>query len=81
VTVFCGILNTLSGDAEYVNAGHNPPYLLPSYGEDKLKTLLEEHFVLPIDSINKELPEDVNAFANGTNGSDDIALMAIVFNG
>jgi phosphoserine phosphatase RsbU/P len=28
VTVFYGILNTASGEVEYVNGGHNPPYLL-----------------------------------------------------
>ena len=28
VTVFYGILNTTSGEVEYVNAGHNPPYIL-----------------------------------------------------
>jgi len=28
VTVFYGILNTKTGEIEYVNAGHNPPYLL-----------------------------------------------------
>jgi sigma-B regulation protein RsbU (phosphoserine phosphatase) len=28
VTVFYGILNTTNGEVEYVNGGHNPPYLL-----------------------------------------------------
>ncbi|MEI6887923.1 MAG: PP2C family protein-serine/threonine phosphatase [Bacteroidales bacterium] len=32
VTVFYGILNTANGELEYVNAGHNPPYLLTSTG-------------------------------------------------
>ncbi|HPR34015.1 MAG TPA: fused response regulator/phosphatase [Prolixibacteraceae bacterium] len=30
VTVFYGILNTKTGEIEYANAGHNPPYLLRS---------------------------------------------------
>lgn len=30
VTVFYGILNTQNGQVDYVNAGHNPPYLLSS---------------------------------------------------
>lgn len=30
VTVFYGILHTLTGVVEYVNAGHNPPYILSS---------------------------------------------------
>jgi phosphoserine phosphatase RsbU/P len=37
VTVFYGILNTLTGDVEYVNAGHNPPYLMGSSGLQKLE--------------------------------------------
>ena len=28
VTVFYGILNTSTGEVEYVNAGHNPPYIM-----------------------------------------------------
>ena len=28
VTVFYGILNTTTGEVEYVNGGHNPPYIL-----------------------------------------------------
>lgn len=30
VTVFYGILNTSTGEVEFVNAGHNPPYMLTS---------------------------------------------------
>ncbi len=36
VTVFYGILNTLSGEIEYVNAGHNPPYILSAGGISKV---------------------------------------------
>ena len=36
VTVFYGILNTSNGDLEYVNAGHNPPFILSPTG---LKTV------------------------------------------
>ena len=36
VTVFYGILNTLTGTVDYVNAGHNPPYLLSSSGIQKV---------------------------------------------
>jgi len=32
VTVFYGILNTQTGEIDYVNAGHNPPYILSSNG-------------------------------------------------
>jgi sigma-B regulation protein RsbU (phosphoserine phosphatase) len=37
VTVFYGILNTLKGEIEYVNAGHNPPYLLSASGITKVE--------------------------------------------
>lgn len=37
VTVFYGILNTQTGEIEYVNAGHNPPYLLKSGGISKVE--------------------------------------------
>lgn len=30
VTVFCGVLDTLTGDFTYVNAGHNPPVIRKS---------------------------------------------------
>jgi sigma-B regulation protein RsbU (phosphoserine phosphatase) len=36
VTVFYGILNTRSGEVEYVNCGHNPPYLVNQHGVSKL---------------------------------------------
>ena len=36
VTVFYGILNTATGEVEYVNAGHNPPYLLTASGIRKI---------------------------------------------
>ncbi len=32
VTVFYGILNTKTGEIDYVNAGHNPPYRLSAAG-------------------------------------------------
>lgn len=37
VTVFYGILNTETGEVEYVNAGHNPPYILSSNGIEKVE--------------------------------------------
>ncbi|MFA4923990.1 MAG: SpoIIE family protein phosphatase [Ignavibacteriaceae bacterium] len=30
VTVFCGIINLTTGEVEYVNAGHNPPFIITS---------------------------------------------------
>jgi sigma-B regulation protein RsbU (phosphoserine phosphatase) len=37
VTVFYGILNTVTGEMEYVNAGHNPPYLSSRNRVDKIE--------------------------------------------
>jgi phosphoserine phosphatase RsbU/P len=37
VTVFYGILNTQTGEVDYVNAGHNPPYLLSKNGISKVE--------------------------------------------
>jgi len=37
VTVFYGILNTQTGEVEYVNAGHNPPYLLSANDISKVE--------------------------------------------
>jgi len=36
VTVFYGILNTSTGEIEYVNAGHNPPYQLSGNSIEKV---------------------------------------------
>lgn len=33
VTIFYGILNTATGEIEYANGGHNPPYVLSTSGE------------------------------------------------
>ena len=37
VTVFYGILNTVTGEVEYVNGGHNPPYILSETGIRKVE--------------------------------------------
>jgi len=37
VTVFYGILNTATGEVDYVNAGHNPPYLISSENVTRLE--------------------------------------------
>jgi sigma-B regulation protein RsbU (phosphoserine phosphatase) len=35
VTVFYGIYNTTTGEVNYCNAGHNPPYIIKNNGEVK----------------------------------------------
>jgi sigma-B regulation protein RsbU (phosphoserine phosphatase) len=37
VTVFYGILNTQTGEVDFVNAGHNPPYILSTNGISKVE--------------------------------------------
>jgi sigma-B regulation protein RsbU (phosphoserine phosphatase) len=37
VTVFYGILNILTGEVDYVNAGHNPPFMLSPSGISKVE--------------------------------------------
>jgi sigma-B regulation protein RsbU (phosphoserine phosphatase) len=37
VTVFYGILNTTNGEVEYVNGGHNPPYIISGTGIRKVE--------------------------------------------
>jgi phosphoserine phosphatase RsbU/P len=37
VTVFYGILNIQTGEVDYVNAGHNPPYILSANGISKVE--------------------------------------------
>ncbi len=37
VTVFYGILNTTNGEVEYVNGGHNPPYILSDKAISKVE--------------------------------------------
>ena len=37
VTIFYGILDLTTGEVEFVNAGHNPPYLISSSGITKVE--------------------------------------------
>ncbi len=39
VTLFAGILNTRTGKLEYVNAGHNAPFIIKHDTEEKVQTL------------------------------------------
>jgi sigma-B regulation protein RsbU (phosphoserine phosphatase) len=45
ITLFCGILNTDTGDFRYANAGHVPPILIR---KDALPTLLSEEAGMPL---------------------------------
>jgi len=45
VTIFYGILDTLSGEIQYCNGGHNPPYVISTQGEVR-QTELTDGFVI-----------------------------------
>jgi sigma-B regulation protein RsbU (phosphoserine phosphatase) len=133
VTVFYGILNTLTGEVEYVNAGHNPPYrltegrlekvemtggtilgcledmqfqsksvtLLPGdllflytdgvteafdileeqFGDERLEAYLSESHEIGTQEVVSGCFGKVCEFANGTQQSDDITLLAIRYLG
>ena len=45
VTIFYGILNTMTGEIQYCNGGHNPPYILTNQGQIR-QTELTDGFVI-----------------------------------
>jgi len=49
VTLFYGVLNTLTGSAEYANAGHNPPVVVRA---DGTTPLLERTGGVPVAAVN-----------------------------
>lgn len=49
VTVFYGVLDPLSGELNYCNAGHNPPYLLSSQNDNQPVGLSKTGFPIGID--------------------------------
>jgi sigma-B regulation protein RsbU (phosphoserine phosphatase) len=51
VTVFYGILDVNTGEVNYCNAGHNPPYLLKSNGQVEALPMSQDPMVGAIDGI------------------------------
>ncbi|MBT3393917.1 MAG: SpoIIE family protein phosphatase, partial [Waddliaceae bacterium] len=52
ITVFCAIIDTVTGEVEYSNAGHNPP-LIYTKGEDFTYLKMERSFVVgPMEDTN-----------------------------
>jgi sigma-B regulation protein RsbU (phosphoserine phosphatase) len=41
VTLFCGILNTTTGELTYINAGHNPPFIISNDKRDIKKLVTQ----------------------------------------
>ena len=78
VTVFYGIFNTLTGELEYVNAGHNPPYILKKTGLTKLEmtggTILGcmEGFTYRSKSIRLEPGDTLFLYTDGVTEAFDV---------
>ena len=51
VTVFYGILDVNTGEVNYCNAGHNPPYILKSNGQVEALPMSQDPMVGAIDGI------------------------------
>lgn len=71
VTVFYGILNTSTGELDYVNAGHNPPYLLSENSITKVPmtggTILGciEHFIYAPGKIHLKSGDRLLLYTDG----------------
>ncbi len=78
VTVFYGILNFRTGELEYANGGHNPPYLLKSGGElitmpltGGLALGVEEGFVFKSSTIQLSPGDLLFTFTDGVTEAMD----------
>jgi sigma-B regulation protein RsbU (phosphoserine phosphatase) len=54
VTVFFGVINVRTGEVQYSNGGHNPPYLVRSTGEVEQLPLTDGMFLGKIPSVDYE---------------------------
>lgn len=52
VTIFYGVLNTRTGDVQYANAGHNPPYLMRKGGTVEQLPLTDGMLVGKIENLD-----------------------------
>ena len=72
VTVFYGILNIETGDIEYTNAGHNPPYIIRANGNVETLPLSEnivagmfEDFTFSQSTLKLEKNDSLILFTDG----------------
>ena len=52
VTIFCGILNTKTGEILYTNAGHNPPLIIQDGGKVKWLEVESNIFIGAMEQVN-----------------------------
>jgi sigma-B regulation protein RsbU (phosphoserine phosphatase) len=81
VTMFCGVLNTLTGELLYSNAGHNPPLLLRRDGRAEWLTLprgmalgVMEEAGFETSSIRLDPEDMVIAYTDGVTEAFNAAL-------
>lgn len=74
VTLFLGILNIVTGELEYCNAGHNPPYRLVSESQTIVKPLprtggialgVQEDFAFSANRVRLKPREALFVFTDG----------------
>lgn len=80
VTLFYGIYNIRTGEVRYVNAGHNPPYVLRHDGS--LETLpasrniclgVIEHYAFQVDTVELKPGDALIAFTDGVTEACSVA--------
>lgn len=80
VTLFCGVLNHQDGSFEYINAGHNPPYLISNNSHNQLKEgglilgLLDSGIDYQIGKVKLNQKDMIFLFTDGVNEAQDSEL-------
>lgn len=80
VTLFYGVYNTRTGNVQYVNAGHNPPYILKANGEVKALSFSRnismgvlEEFPYQAEELTLEHGDTLITFTDGVTEACDIS--------
>lgn len=80
VTLFYGVYNTRTGTVQYINAGHNPPYILKANGEVKalpfsrnISMGVLEEFPYQAEELTLEHGDTLITFTDGVTEACDIS--------
>lgn len=80
VTLFYGVYNIRTGNVQYVNAGHNPPYILKANGEVKALSFSRnismgvlEEFPYQAEELTLEHGDTLITFTDGVTEACDIS--------